>query len=87
MHPSSGFLNSRPDVSAFASLEGLVTPDDFSAEYIVQVNAKLKALKDTACVTLQFPALENKTLHLIFYSNVSFANRNGRSSQIGYPSA
>lgn len=76
--------HSRPDVSAFGSIIGSYRREDMSPVLIEQINKKLAYLKATKDVTLEFPKLDLQSLRLVVYCDASFANRNDKSSQLGY---
>lgn len=72
-------LWARAEISAFASFVGSVSQKDFSAAEILQINSKLRLLKDSSSVTLKFPKLDPNTLRILVYTDTYFANRNDRS--------
>jgi transposase InsO family protein len=55
-------------------------------DHVEAKNEKILTLKLTAQVGLHFPNLDYDTLRLVTYADGSFANREGKSSQIGYAS-
>jgi hypothetical protein len=76
--------NARPDIAAAVSMLSSVTADRYDAAALKSANELVMHVQDTRTVSLKYPKLEPSTLHLLVYSDASFANRPDRSSQLGY---
>jgi hypothetical protein len=75
----------RPDMSAFASFIGSVTAETYIArDHVKLVNENLLTLQATSTLGLEFPKLDYASLQLVSYVDGSFANREDKSSQIGF---
>jgi hypothetical protein len=75
----------RPDLSAFVSIVASITKATFvSKDHMDAMNEKILTLKATAHVGLQFTKLDYDSLRLVTYVDGFFANREDKSSQIGY---
>lgn len=74
----------RPDVAAFVSIIGSVTATTFLPDHVASINRKVQYLKSTASIGLVFPKLDVDSLRLVVYTDGSFANRDDKTSQIGF---
>lgn len=75
----------RPDLCAFVSIISSITQDTYDVStHVSMVNERVVFLKRTAKVGLNFPHLDYDSLRLVCYADGSFANRDDKSSQIGF---
>lgn len=77
-------VHTRPDIACAAAMSSQVTTDKFSHESVYLLNLVVRHLKRTAEMTPKFPKLDQDNLHLVVYTDSSFANTPDYKSQLGF---
>jgi hypothetical protein len=79
-------VHSRPDVAYGAAIAAQVTPEQFgkSTCHIKRLNAIIKRLHLSPEESMRFPTLNTASLSICVFCDVSFANNEDMSSQMGY---
>lgn len=74
----------RPDLCCAINRPAQATATSFSTRHVQELNKAIKRAKTTSTLSLPYTRLDPETLHLRVLADVSFANNDDQSSQIGY---
>jgi hypothetical protein len=76
--------NTRPDICCAVSMSAQVTQSQYQISHLRMLNGIVRYLQSTMHVKLRYPKLDIGSLQVVTYADASFANREDKSSQIGY---
>lgn len=83
-HQLAWLSNCRPDFTVGVNILSQVTDSKFDKSHIKEINRIVKHLRIQPSLGLPFPKLDLDSLRMMVFTDVSFANTEYLSSQIGF---